>query len=41
VSQPDPGFGDRLAAVREVVPAGSLEGTVPIEDVLPGWPRRG
>jgi hypothetical protein len=35
VSQSDSGFADRLAAVRE----GSLEGSVPIEDVVPGWPR--
>lgn len=38
VSQSDPGFEDRLAAVRAAVEAGSLEGSVPIEDVVPGWP---
>ncbi len=36
----DPGFADRLAAVREAVRTGNLEGSVPIEDVVPGWPRR-
>lgn len=41
VSQSDPGFEGRLAAVREAVAAGSLEGTVPIEDVVRGWPRHG
>jgi hypothetical protein len=40
-SQSDPGFADRLAAVREAVREGSLEGSVPIEDVVPGWPGRG
>jgi hypothetical protein len=39
-SQSDPGFEDRLAAVREAVRTGSLEGTVPIEEVVPGWPGR-
>src|SRR5580698_328675 len=41
VSQSDPGFEDRLAAVRTAVAVGSLEGSVPIEDVVPGWPGRG
>jgi Family of unknown function (DUF6247) len=40
-SQSDPGFADRLAAVREAIRAGSMEGSVPIEDVVPGWPGRG
>jgi hypothetical protein len=39
-SQSDPGFEDRLAAVREAVRTGSLEGSVPIEDVVPGWAGR-
>ena len=34
----EPGFADRLAAVREAVRTGSLEGSVPIEDAIPGWP---
>jgi hypothetical protein len=34
----DPGFAGRLAAVREAVQTGSLEGSVPIEEVVPGWP---
>lgn len=29
-----PGFEDRLQAVR----TGSSEGSVPIEDIVPGWP---
>jgi Family of unknown function (DUF6247) len=39
-SQSDPGFADRLAAVREAVRTSSVEGSVPIEDVVPGWPSR-
>jgi hypothetical protein len=39
-SQSDPGFEDRLAAVREAVRTGSLEGSVPIEDGVPGWAGR-
>ena len=38
VAHSDPGFADRLAAVREAVRAGSLEGSIPIEDAVPGWP---
>jgi hypothetical protein len=34
----DPGFAGRLAAAREAVRTGSLEGSVPIEDAIPGWP---
>jgi hypothetical protein len=34
----DPGFTHRLAAVRDAVRTGSLDGSVPIEDVVPGWP---
>jgi hypothetical protein len=33
----DPGFAERLAAVREAVQTGSLEGSTPIEDMVPGW----
>jgi Family of unknown function (DUF6247) len=40
-SQSDPGFADRLAAVREAIRTGSVEGSVPIEDVVPGGPGRG
>ena len=38
VDQSDPGFAGRLAAVQEAVRVGSLEGSVPIEDAVPGWP---
>jgi Family of unknown function (DUF6247) len=40
VAQSDPGFADRLAAVREAVRTGSLEGSLPIEDAIPGWRDR-
>jgi hypothetical protein len=33
-----PGFGERLQAVQEAVRVGSLEGSVPIEEIVPGWP---
>ncbi|HUB39613.1 MAG TPA: DUF6247 family protein [Streptosporangiaceae bacterium] len=36
-AQSAPGFAGRLAAVREAVNAGSLGGSVPIKDVVPGW----
>lgn len=36
----DPGFAARLAAMRESARTGSLEGSVPIEDIIPGWPGR-
>lgn len=36
----DPGFGERLGAVREAVRTGSLEGSVPIEEIVPGWHSR-
>jgi len=35
-----PGFEARLAGVRAAVRAGSLEGSVPIEEVVPDWPAR-
>lgn len=36
----DPGFEARLEQVREAARTGSLEGTVPIEDIVPDWPDR-
>ena len=36
----EPGFDARLADMREAVRSGSLEGSVPIEDVIPDWPDR-
>ena len=36
----EPGFEARLASVREAVLAGSLEGAVPIEEIVPDWPAR-
>ena len=39
-AQADPGFADRLAAVREAVRTGSTENSVPIEDIVPGWRTR-
>ena len=39
-AQSDQGFADRLAAVREAVRTGSLESSVPIDDVVPGWRDR-
>jgi Family of unknown function (DUF6247) len=39
-SQSDPGFAERLAAVRDAVRTGSVAGSVPIEEVVPGWPGR-
>ncbi len=40
VAQSDPGFAERLAAVQEAVRTGSLAGSVPIEEVVPGWHGR-
>jgi len=37
VAQSDPGFAGRLTAVREAVQTGCLVGSVPIEDIVPGW----
>ena len=34
------GFEARLAGVREAALAGSLEGSVPIEEIVPDWPAR-
>jgi hypothetical protein len=39
-AQSDPGFADRLEAVREAVRSGNLDSSVPIEDVVPGWRER-
>jgi hypothetical protein len=36
----EPGFEARLASVRESVLADSVEGTVPIEEIVPNWPAR-
>jgi Family of unknown function (DUF6247) len=36
----DPGFEARLARVREAVRTGSLEGSVPVEEIVPDWPAR-
>jgi hypothetical protein len=38
VAHSDPGFAERLTAVREAVQSGTLEGSTPIEDAVPGWP---
>jgi hypothetical protein len=36
----EPGFEARLAGVREAALAGSLEGSAPIEEIVPDWPAR-
>ena len=36
----EPGFEARLASVRDAVLAGSLEGSVPIEEIVPDWDER-
>ena len=36
----EPGFEARLASVREAVLAGSPEGSMPIEEIVPDWPAR-
>jgi hypothetical protein len=36
----DPGYESRLQAVRDAMGTGSLEGAVPIQEVVPGWGRR-
>jgi hypothetical protein len=41
VAQSDSGFASRLAAVRDAVHSGSLEGSVPIEEIVPDWPGHG
>jgi hypothetical protein len=39
VAYSDPGFDERLQAVREAVRTGSIAGSVPIEELVPGWPN--
>lgn len=39
-AQSDPGFPGRLAAVQEAIRTGSTGNSVPVEDIVPGWPRR-
>ena len=36
----EPGFEARLGGVREAVRTGSLEGSVPVEEIVPDWPAR-
>jgi len=36
----EPGFDARLAGVQESVLARGLEGSVPIEEIVPDWPAR-
>ena len=36
----EPGFEACLASAREAVLAGSLEGSAPIEKIVPDWPAR-
>jgi hypothetical protein len=36
----EPGFEGRLGSLREAVRAGSLEGSVPIEELVPDWSGR-
>jgi len=40
VAHPDPGFEERLRAVRRAVQAGSVAGSAPVEQIVPGWPDR-
>ena len=40
IARSDPSFETRLEQVREAVRTGNLEGTVPIEDIVPDWPDR-
>jgi hypothetical protein len=35
-----PGFEERLQAVQEAVRTGSVEGSVPVEEIVPSWPDR-
>jgi len=35
-----PGFEARLASMQKAVRTGSLEGSVPIEEIVPDWPAR-
>jgi len=36
----EPGFEARLGGMREAVSTGSLDGSVPIEEIVPDWPAR-
>ena len=36
----EPGFEDRLANVREAVRVGSMEGSVPVDEIVPDWADR-
>ncbi len=40
VAHSDPGFAERLRAVREAVRAGSVERSAPVGEIVPGWPDR-
>jgi hypothetical protein len=40
VQHSDPTFEARFEQFREAVRTGSLEGSVPIEDIVPDWPDR-
>jgi hypothetical protein len=40
VQYSDPTFETRLEQFREAVRTGNLEGSVPIEDIVPDWPDR-
>src|SRR5712692_5003706 len=37
VAHSEPGVAGRLEAMRDAVQSGSLEGSTPIEDAVPGW----
>ncbi|GAA2118023.1 DUF6247 family protein [Actinomadura alba] len=40
ITYSDSGYEIRLAAVQEAARTGGLEGSVPIEDVVPDWTER-
>ena len=40
VAYSQPGFEARLAGIREAALTGRLEGSVPIEEIVPDWPAR-
>ena len=40
VGYSEPGFEGRLGSLREAVRAGRLEGSVPIEELVPDWSGR-
>lgn len=39
-TSPSGALSARLGSVREAVRTGSLEGSVPIEEIVPDWPAR-